>query len=487
MGACSARRRARAGHTPPVVAAASAASAKRNSSGDPLDYDRTLTEAEAGGGSEGRAEGRRADDESAVLLETGRNFVRQGRVEEAVAVARRLPGDYHEYSGLRLTLAETLMARESSSEAVEFLLWCEDEEPNNRQYKAMLGIAFAKGASATWQKVDGNTYATSAEQVGEAEACLSRAREYAERLAGRDDGLHRAIARLEADLATAKRPKWNGNMLAAIGGGLYGSWLRNTGDLVGNAGGGAELAFMGTVELAATAVYVVASREPQWRINRQVLSGPQGGGALWYLLKAVFTVGLMPLVAAWKFFAVWLPRYRRHPWVQSPRRGLTELVDGAVGVMGRGPLLVVLLGGLALVGAGTGLLFSVRDTTSRVSGAATSDPAPTDVPPTGSAPEDATVAELSAEERGFGHAGRLRIQEGLSAAGFDAGAIDGLFGPRTRGAIRNWQTAQGLEATGYLDEAQGAELIALAPVEDAAPQGGAEDVRQPQLEVGAEK
>ena len=447
------------------------------------DYDRTLTEAEAGGEPEGRAGGQRTYDESAVLLESGRNFVRRGRVEEAAAVARRLRGDDYEYTGFRLTVAEILMAREPAIEAVEFLLWCENEEPANQTYKAMLGVAFAKGGIATWQRVDGNTYATSAEHVAEAEACLTRAREYAEGLTGRDDGLQRAIAALEAHVATAKRPKWNGNVLAAIGGGLYGFWLRGMGDLAGSAGGGSELALMGTVELAATAAYVVASREPQWRVNRQALSGPHVGGALWYLMKAVFTVGLMPLVAAWKFFTIWWPSYRLHPWVQSPRRGWTEVVDGAVGLMGRGPFLIVLVGGLALVGAGTGLLFRVNGTTSPMSDAAIGGAAATNAPPTGSAP-GSTTAELAAGERGFDRAARLGIQEGLRAAGFYAGAVDGLIGPRTRGAIRNWQTAQGLEATGYLDEAQGAELMALAPVGDVAPPRGSEDFRQPPAGAG---
>ena len=46
---------------------------------------------------------------------------------------------------------------------------------------------------------------------------------------------------------------------------------------------------------------------------------------------------------------------------------------------------------------------------------------------------------------------RRRIQQGLRAAGFDPGGADGLFGPRTRAAIRNWQLARGTRATGYLD------------------------------------
>ena len=50
-------------------------------------------------------------------------------------------------------------------------------------------------------------------------------------------------------------------------------------------------------------------------------------------------------------------------------------------------------------------------------------------------------------------AARRAIQEGLQAAGFDPGGADGLFGPRTRSAIRRWQTSRGSRATGYLDAA----------------------------------
>ena len=55
---------------------------------------------------------------------------------------------------------------------------------------------------------------------------------------------------------------------------------------------------------------------------------------------------------------------------------------------------------------------------------------------------------------GLDQAARRRIQQGLGAAGFDAGAADGLFGPRTRQAIRQWQSSRGAWASGYLTGAQ---------------------------------
>ena len=64
------------------------------------------------------------------------------------------------------------------------------------------------------------------------------------------------------------------------------------------------------------------------------------------------------------------------------------------------------------------------------------------------------------EGLGLDRAARRQVQEGLQAAGFDPGGADGMFGPRTRSAIRSWQTSRGARATGYLD---GASVAALGP------------------------
>ncbi|MYK87798.1 MAG: SUMF1/EgtB/PvdO family nonheme iron enzyme [Acidobacteria bacterium] len=53
---------------------------------------------------------------------------------------------------------------------------------------------------------------------------------------------------------------------------------------------------------------------------------------------------------------------------------------------------------------------------------------------------------------------RRQIQHGLQASGFDPGGADGFFGPRTRAAIREWQSSRGERPTGYLDEAAAAAL-----------------------------
>ena len=67
------------------------------------------------------------------------------------------------------------------------------------------------------------------------------------------------------------------------------------------------------------------------------------------------------------------------------------------------------------------------------------------------------------EGLGLGRAARREVQEGLQAGGFDPGGADGMFGPRTRAAIRNWQASRGAPATGYLDGASAAALRPSAP------------------------
>ena len=58
------------------------------------------------------------------------------------------------------------------------------------------------------------------------------------------------------------------------------------------------------------------------------------------------------------------------------------------------------------------------------------------------------------EDLRLNRATRRQIQFGLRSAGFDPGGADGLFGPRTRAAIRNWQSARGARSSGYLDGPQ---------------------------------
>ena len=50
---------------------------------------------------------------------------------------------------------------------------------------------------------------------------------------------------------------------------------------------------------------------------------------------------------------------------------------------------------------------------------------------------------------------RIRqVQQWLRATGHEPGSVDGVMGPRTRQALREWQRAEGFEVSGYLDRAQ---------------------------------
>ena len=64
---------------------------------------------------------------------------------------------------------------------------------------------------------------------------------------------------------------------------------------------------------------------------------------------------------------------------------------------------------------------------------------------------------------------RRLIQQGLRNEGFDAGTPDGLFGPRTRAAIRDWQQSRGASPSGYLTGPEAELLRTAAAAASAAP------------------
>ncbi|MCY4452544.1 MAG: SUMF1/EgtB/PvdO family nonheme iron enzyme [Immundisolibacterales bacterium] len=57
-------------------------------------------------------------------------------------------------------------------------------------------------------------------------------------------------------------------------------------------------------------------------------------------------------------------------------------------------------------------------------------------------------------------ADRTMVQRSLASLGFDVGAADGKFGPRTRGAIRDYQAANGKPVTGFLTRGEVDALVA---------------------------
>ena len=68
------------------------------------------------------------------------------------------------------------------------------------------------------------------------------------------------------------------------------------------------------------------------------------------------------------------------------------------------------------------------------------------------------VAEKSL---GLSREERVGVQRGLESAGGSVGSADGIFGPRTRAALRAWQENRGLTSTGYLTRDQADALVAL--------------------------
>ena len=63
-------------------------------------------------------------------------------------------------------------------------------------------------------------------------------------------------------------------------------------------------------------------------------------------------------------------------------------------------------------------------------------------------------AEAAEADLSLGREARRQVQRDLALLGYDTRGIDGIFGPGTRGAVRDWQQDEGLEATGYLDAGQ---------------------------------
>ena len=80
------------------------------------------------------------------------------------------------------------------------------------------------------------------------------------------------------------------------------------------------------------------------------------------------------------------------------------------------------------------------------------------------------------EERSLGmrRSDRVLVQHGLASLGFDAGPVDGVFGPRTRDVIRSYQRTKGFAETGYLTREVFEGLAAL----------GKEVVSKPKWKIG---
>ena len=76
-------------------------------------------------------------------------------------------------------------------------------------------------------------------------------------------------------------------------------------------------------------------------------------------------------------------------------------------------------------------------------------PAPVTTPAPAAAP--APVVTAPAAEQGPVRLTVRQAQQRLVDKGYDAGVVDGIWGPRTANALRQFQRDQGLMATGRLD------------------------------------
>ena len=215
-----------------------------------------------------------------------------------------------------------------------------------------LGTIWAAAGTARWERVRGEACATRAEHIAEAEECLTRARAYAKLVSRRDADLHVAIAGLEAHLAVATRRKWHGSKLTVIGGALCGLYFLGLEEAIADGAGAMGLASIATLMLASTAVYLVSSVEPQWRVNAAALRDPQADGCLWLLVKAGLAVAFLPFVAGWKFFANFWPAYRTHASVRSAQDGVARMIRRLVAFLGRSGVALAAVGLVAVAAAG---------------------------------------------------------------------------------------------------------------------------------------
>ena len=92
---------------------------------------------------------------------------------------------------------------------------------------------------------------------------------------------------------------------------------------------------------------------------------------------------------------------------------------------------------------------------------------------------DAAAEEAAPQDAPMSREQRIQVQQGLAALGFDPGPADGLFGPKTRAAIWDWQNAKGLEATGFLTREEAEALGAMGQAAESHYENSDPEVAEP--------
>ena len=428
-------------------------------------------------------------DEEAVMRRSCWELVTQGRVDEAKVLAKALAGIDPEDARLRTRIGELLIERQEYVEAMKFISWCADEDPENRKYKALMGSAHARLGNDLWTHFQGTRYATSLEQIAEARRCLDTAVAYAEQSGGRDYDLNEDISVLRANLDLFTQMGLERTPLitaVAILAGIFG--------LMGLADG---LVLTGFYWLAGGTLYCISCMEPQWQLNAQFVRGGTHLGWGPAVVAVPFVMLLLPFVTAWNLWRNWWPNYKDQGGARAAIAGLKVSVRRMLPVLAAGG---VLLAALIVLGVGTQIMPALSRlaepfTGSRGGSGPESRPAAEaydGVPVTGRAAEDAgeraaagtsgsadaptsptaTADSAAALERSLAltPAQKRAIQRGLAAEGLEPGPPDGVFGSRTREAIRLWQDGAGPAPTGYLTRleaerlgAAGSAVVAAGP------------------------
>ena len=91
---------------------------------------------------------------------------------------------------------------------------------------------------------------------------------------------------------------------------------------------------------------------------------------------------------------------------------------------------------------------------------------------------NAAAEEAAAQDAPMSREQRILVQQGLVVLGLDPGPVDGLFGPKTRAAIWDWQNAKGL-ATGFLTREEAEALGAMGQAADMYDEDSDPEVAEP--------